>query len=226
MVRHLPVGLREGMIWEALEHGGASLPPLSNRRLASVDALARRVDSDPGHSLHVQALADQIFQDLRHTFELGDQEREWLSHAARLHDIGFSISEKEHHKHGAYIIQNSKLQGFWPEEIELMSQVVRYHRGKAPNPKKHEAFRRMDPWRQRAVEKLAAILRVADALDRRRVQIIRAVRIRVEEDRLIIQAEGPEDLRPEQQAVLDKGLLLEIIMDRPLVWSTKPWVET
>lgn len=222
-VRYLPVGLREGMIWEAVEHGGASLPPLDHRRQASVDALARRIDSDPGHSLHVQALADQLFQDLRHVFELGDQEREWLAHAARLHDIGFSISEKGHHKHGAYIVQNSKLQGFWPEEVELIAQVVRYHRGKAPNPKRHEAFRRMDPWRQRVVEKLAAVLRVADALDRRRVQIIRAVHLEVEEGRALIRVDGPEDVRPERTSVLEKGLLLEAILDRPLVWDLHPW---
>lgn len=222
VVRHLPVGLREGMIWEALQHGGASLPPLADRRVASVEALARRVDSDPGHSLHVQNLADQLFQDLRQAFELGDQEREWLAHAAKLHDIGFSISEKEHHKHGAYILQNSNLQGFWPEEVELMAQVVRYHRGKAPNPKKHEAFRRMDPWRQRAVEKLAAILRVADALDRRRVQIIRSAHLAVEEERVVLQVDGPEDVRPERDAVLEKGALLEALLDRPLVWEPKP----
>lgn len=220
VVRHLPVGLREGMIWEALKHGGAALPPLADRRLASVDALARRVDPDPGHSTHVQALADGLFQDLRQALELGDQEREWLAHAARLHDVGFSISEKDHHKHGAYIVQNSKLQGFWPEEIELMAQVVRYHRGKAPNPKRHETFARMDPWRQRVVEKLAAILRVADALDQRRVQFIRSARLVVEDERLLLRVAGPEDTRPEREALQKKGLLLETILDRPLEWDS------
>lgn len=215
-VRVLPVGLREGMIWEALKHGGVAIPPLSERRRASVEQLASRLDPDPGHSIHVQALSDQLFLALRPHFELGDPEREWLSYAARLHDVGFSISEHGHHKHGAYLIRNAALQGFWPEEIEILSQVVRHHRGKAPDPHKHEAFLQLEPWHRNVVEKLCAILRVADALDRRRRQAVHSVRLENggEELHLILEAAG--DLRAELEAVEEKGKMLFEMLGMPL----------
>ncbi|MDP2874821.1 MAG: Ppx/GppA phosphatase family protein [Holophaga sp.] len=215
-VRCLPVGLREGMIWEALRHGGMVLPALPDRRRRSVDALAERLDPDPGHSRHVQLLADQLFLDLRPAFELGETERELLGYSARLHDIGLSISEKGHQKHGAYLIQNASLGGFWPKECELISQIVRFHRGKAPDTRKHEAFGLLAPWHRHVVEKLAAILRVADALDRRRRQCVREVRLEIEaeEARLIIHGSG--DLRPELEALQEKGKLLFHLLDLPV----------
>ncbi len=218
-LRHLPVGLREGMIWEALRHGGQLLPPLQERRWSSVEALAARTDPDPIHTAHVQGLADQLFVDLQPVFELGRQEREWLTCAARLHDIGFAIAERNHHKHGAYMVQHGDLKGFWPEELAILSQVVRHHRGKAPDPAKHEAFAALAPWHQTTVLKLTAILRLADALDRRRDQRIKKARLRLsgEEAILTVQEDaGREDLAPEREAVADKGRLLERLLGRPL----------
>ena len=215
-LRHLPVGLREGMVWEALKHGGAAIPPLSERRRISVEALAARLDPDPGHSAHVAFLADRLFLELKPYFELGDREREWLSCAARVHDIGFSVSEKGHHKHGAYLVRNTKLQGFWPEEVELLANIVRHHRGKAPDPAKHEAFRAMAPWNQAVVVKLTAILQVADALDRRRRQSVRDLRLEVDGDRARLFIKGTGDLEPELDALVRKGALLARSLDRCL----------
>lgn len=216
-VRCLPVGLREGMIWEALRHGGVALPGLPERRRASVEALAQRLDPDSDHSHHVARLADRLFQDLRAVFEMGDPERELLTYAARLHDIGLSVAEKDHHKHGSYLIQNAALPGFWPKETEVLSQIVRFHRGKGPNEKKHEAYGLLAPWHRHVVEKLAATLRVADALDRRRKQAVADARIEVHADEARILIKGRTgELRPELDALQDKGRLLFRLLDRPV----------
>ena len=213
-LRHLPVGLREGMVWEALKHGGAAIPPLADRRRASIEQLALRLDPDPGHSRHVAWLSDQLFVALQPYFELGDTERQWLASAARLHDIGFSISDKSHHKHGEYLVRNATLPGFWPEEVDLLAQVIRFHRGKDPNPVKHEAFRALAPWHREVVRKLAAILRAADALDRRRRQAVLGLAVEVEDDLLRIRVEASGDLDPELDAFREKGALLGAILDR------------
>ena len=215
-LRHLPVGLREGMVWEALKHGGAAIPPLAERRRASIEQFAARLDPDPGHSRQVVGLADQLFVALQPHFELGDTERQWLAFASRLHDIGFSISEKGHHKHGEYLVRNATLPGFWPEEVELLAQVVRFHRGKAPDPIKHEAFRALAPWHREVVRKLSAILRTADALDRRRRQAVQHLAVEVDEEVLRLRLEASGDLDPEIEACLDKGALLGTLLDRRL----------
>ena len=224
-VRCLPVGMREGMVWQALARGGMALPALSDRRKASVEALAAKLDPDPGHSRHVQVLADQLFRALQPHFELGDPERELLSYAGRLHDIGLSLSEKGHHKHGAYLVQNANLAGFWPAETETISQIVRYHRGKAPSAAEHEVFALLKPWTQHVVEKLSAILRVADALDRTRRQAVSAVEIRVEGEELSLMITGGGDLRPELESLQDKGRLLFKLLDRPVRVEVVPGAE-
>ena len=215
-VRCLPVGLREGMVWQALARGGKALPVLADRRKASVEALAAKLDPDPGHSRHVGVLADQLFTDLQPYFELGDPERELLSYASRLHDIGLSLSEKGHHKHGAYLVQNANLAGFWPTECETISQIVRYHRGKAPDPAEHELFALLKPWTQHVVEKLSAILRVADALDRTRRQAVAKVRVVPDGEDLTLMIHGGGDLRPELESLQVKGKLLFKLLDRPV----------
>ncbi len=212
--RHLPVGLREGMVWEALKHGGAAIPPLSDRRRASIAHFADRLDPDPGHSRQVMAFSDQIFLALQPTFELGDTERQWLEFAARLHDIGHSISERGHHKHGEYLVRNASLPGFWPEEVELLAQVVRYHRGKAPDPTRHEAFRALAPWHRERVRKLAAILRAADALDRRRRQAVNAISVELDEETLTVRLENSGDVEPEIEAFRERSGLLGTLLDR------------
>ena len=215
-VRTLPVGMREGMIWEALMHGGIALPGLPERRQASVEALAAKLDPDAGHSAHVRELADRLFLDLRSTLELGDPDRELLGYAARLHDIGLSIAEKDHHKHSAYLVQNAQLPGFWRKEIELIAQVARFHRGKSPNAEKHDAFAQLAPWHRQRVEKLAAILRVADALDRSRRRAVHSARLDCSQEEIPLVIHGVGDLRPELESLQDKGRLLYRLLDRPV----------
>ncbi len=212
--RHLPVGLREGMVLEALKHGGAAIPPLAERRSASIAQLADRLDPDPGHSRQVAAFADRFFLALQPTFELGDVERQWLGFAARLHDIGHSISEQGHHKHGEYLVRNAALPGFWPEEVDLLAQIVRFHRGKSPDPARHAAFRALAPWHQETVRKLVAILRAADALDRRRRQAVEGIEVTLDDEALSVCLEGAGNLEPEIEAFREKAGLLETLLDR------------
>jgi len=212
-VRCLQVGLREGMVWQALARGGMALPLLADRRKASVEALAAKLDPDPGHSRHVAYLADQLFMDLRPEFELGGPEREILGYAARLHDIGLSLAEKGHHKHGAYLITSAKLAGFWPAETETISQIVRYHRGKPPSAS-HGDYARLKPWTQHVVEKLAAIIRVADALDRTRRQTVHQAHLVPDGEDYILSVTGAGDLKPELESLKEKGKLLFRLLDR------------
>ena len=212
----LPVGLREGLLWEVLELGGQEKPGLPECRMASVEALAADQDPDPAHSRQVMRLADLLFLDLLPILGLGDLEQELLRHAARLHDIGLSSADKEHHKHGACLIQNAHLAGFGQAEATILAQVVRFHRGKDPDPLRHEGFAQLEPWHRSMVEKLTAILRVADALDRRRRQSIQTVRIRLDGDEALFVIQGSGDLRPELERLQEKGLMLFRLLDRPV----------
>jgi exopolyphosphatase/guanosine-5'-triphosphate,3'-diphosphate pyrophosphatase len=101
-----------------------------------------------------------------------------LSAAALLHDVGYHIAHESHHKHSLYLIKNSELTGFSETERDVIANVARYHRG--PEPKeRHEYFAVLNQTDRDTVSALAAIVRIADALDRRhdsRVSDLRCVR--------------------------------------------------
>jgi exopolyphosphatase / guanosine-5'-triphosphate,3'-diphosphate pyrophosphatase len=215
-VQTLPVGRREGLLRTALQRGGTAAPPPLERRRESVETFAAKLDPDPSHSRHVGRLADQLFGDLQASLGLGDAERELLGWAARLHDIGLSIAEKDHHKLGAGLVQNAVLTGFRPKEVELLAQLVRFHRGRAPTPERHEDFARLAPWHRSLVEKLAALLRAADALDRGHRQAVQSVRVRLELEACQLQVQGSGNLQPELEALQEKGTLLFRLLDRPV----------
>ncbi|MCZ7631008.1 MAG: HD domain-containing protein [Microthrixaceae bacterium] len=98
---------------------------------------------------------------------LGDHDREVLEAAALLANVGLFISHSSHHKHSYYVIRNAEhLTGFTDEEKELIAQVARYHRKGDPSVVKHPEFAALPEAERERVRSMAALLRVAIALDR------------------------------------------------------------
>ena len=120
-------------------------------------------------------LALDIFRGTRPLHGLPNADGELLEFAALLHDIGYHIAPSHHHKHGAYLIANSDMKGFTADEVPVLAQMVRYHR-KATPKESHQASRRSPAAASKKVRVLAAILRVADGLDRCYAQLVRGVR--------------------------------------------------
>src|SRR5262249_30180322 len=126
---------------------------------------------------------------------LTDREREWLEYAAILHDIGVHISYERHHKHSYYLIRNGDLRGVDPDEIETIALISRYHRRRTPR-RPHQGYRRLPPTRARAIEALAATLRLAESLDRSHAQTVSSVDLhdRGEDELLQIRTAGDAEL--------------------------------
>ena len=93
-----------------------------------------------------------------------------------LHDVGYAINPRQHHKHSYYLITNSDLAGFTVEEIEMIANVARYHRRALPGPQ-HLPYKVLSPASQRVLETLSAMLRIADGLDRSHFSIIQGVHV-------------------------------------------------
>src|ERR1700757_1095837 len=101
--------------------------------------------------------------------------RSLLSAAAILHDVGYHIAHESHHKHSLYLIRNSELTGFSEAERDVIANVARYHRGQEPK-ERHESFAALNSTDRNTVVSLAAIIRIADALDRRHDSRVSEVR--------------------------------------------------
>ena len=140
---------------------------------------------------------------------LDPRSRLQLEVAAILHDIGTYIATQAHHKHSMYLIRNSELFGLGERHLLMVALIARYHR-KAPPQPDHEEFMLLDRSGRVAVLKLAAILRVADALDRsHECRLGKRVAFEVVEGRLRITCPRPEaDWSTEEVSLEEKGDML------------------
>lgn len=202
-----PGGVRDGLILRVVEDTLASRASpralagtgdqgvlASEARAQGVRAFARKCRYPRAHSEQVARLAsllfDQLARDSALVPDLGSdpRERDILLAAAILHDVGILVEYERHHKHSRVMILHADLPGFTPREIDLISQVARYHRRAEPTPK-HAPFAVLSPSDQALVTRLAAILRVADGLDRTHAQHAAGLHIRFGPRALTIEVE-------------------------------------
>ena len=169
-------GIREGILLE----NARILPSVAgpgDARERSVRRLAEACHFEERHSTQVQRLALQLFDALGPRLGCAPQERDTLSAAALLHDIGYHISYDRHHRHSYYLISHAELLGMSPAEQLVVAHVARYHRGAEPN-RRHAEFASLDRLMRRQVRRLSGILRVADGLDRGHVSAVDRVKVR------------------------------------------------
>ena len=176
--------------------------------IRSAITLGRRFDFDEKHSRHVATLCRKIFSDLQAEHQLEPKMELILYLAALLHEVGMYVNTRSNHKHSMYIIRHSELFGLSRKDVLLVALVARYHRRSSPQPQ-HEGYSMLDRSDRVAVSKLAAILRLAIALDDSRSQRITDIHCRIDKKRLVITANGVEDVSLEQLALRQSGMLFE-----------------
>jgi exopolyphosphatase/guanosine-5'-triphosphate,3'-diphosphate pyrophosphatase len=223
------VGLKEGVLVDlATLH---YLPRDYGQEAAGVrDACVRlghRYHFDEAHGEVVAGFATQLFDDLSRVHGLEPRDRVLLLAAALLHDIGDFVRYEGHHKHSHYIIEHSDVMGLTPAERTIVANVARYHR-KSPPSLEHENFRALSREARAKVKMMAAILRLADALDREHRAVVNRVRARIEGSTLWLDVEGREARALEEWTVRAKsGMLRELLgldvrVSEPSVLRTAP----
>ncbi|HEX7077767.1 MAG TPA: Ppx/GppA phosphatase family protein [Candidatus Eisenbacteria bacterium] len=200
------VGLVDGVLVDVARAAGAEgmkQLEVSQTRNAAL-AVLRKYETDPKHAQRVSALAVSLFDQLRPMHGLGKRDRLLLELAGLLHEVGNFIGTAGHHRHAFYIIAQTPILGLADEERLVVANVARYHR-KAPPDLSHEGYRDLDDRGQGRVRMLAAILRVADALDHDHRQMVASVvaKTRGSELRLKVRARG--DVTLDEWSVGNKG---------------------
>ncbi len=174
-------GLREGVFFEKF-WGHLDCAVVPDIRRFSVLNLARNYHYDKIHANHVRYLAMRIFDQLTPFHNYGVEARVILDAAAMLHDIGTIIGYEEHDKHSQTLIVYNGLPGFTPKEIAMVGLLTRYHRKKVPTTDRCSLlYAKKDG---DLLLKLAAILRLAEFLERGRTGVIDDVILTWDEDTL------------------------------------------
>jgi exopolyphosphatase/guanosine-5'-triphosphate,3'-diphosphate pyrophosphatase len=222
-VRELSVcdwALREGIIIAHLMRSGATMTRSSAQlerdpSLRGALALATHYQADLKHAHRIAYFAQRMFDDLRPLHKLGGEHRRLLAAAAILHDIGYFVSHTGHHKHSAYLIQYSEWSGFTASELAIISNVVRYHRSSLPKSR-HPYYAALSTEDRETVRKLAAILRVADALDRNHDGRVRSLSCEIDDSVVRLTAHCSRESDPEFWRVEERADLFQTEFERQI----------
>jgi exopolyphosphatase/guanosine-5'-triphosphate,3'-diphosphate pyrophosphatase len=210
--------LSGGLILELLRREqGHGIEDFRRQVLASATALGEKYRYDATHARNVALLATRLFDQMRPEHGLTDRHRLLLEVAALLHDVGIYVNLKGHHKHTEYILSESDIFGLSRDDMAIIANVARYHRRATPQ-KSHLPYMALDRDTRVVVNKLAAILRLANALDADHLQKIRDVRLLFEEGTWVVEAEGAGDLTMERLACLARSDFLTEVFGRRLAF--------
>lgn len=210
------VGVKEGLVLDLMDrhyHPARYKKRLRRDVEDSAYGLGRTFRFEEGHHVHVARLAADMFDQLEDLHGLGEKDRRILKAAALLHDVGKVISDAKHHKHSAYIIGNAELPGLNLKATQMAAAVARYHRKAMPKAK-HPIYKDLEPKDRARVDRLAAILRVSDALDKRHAQTITRLECEVTDDELILRVEGEGSFQLQRWALAKKSDLFQKVFGR------------
>jgi exopolyphosphatase/guanosine-5'-triphosphate,3'-diphosphate pyrophosphatase len=223
-IRLCKSALREGILMDYLSR---HLPDLQirrdvpdPRRRSALD-LGRRCDWHQSHSEQVARLCMELFDGTQTLHQLGTEQRELIEYGALLHDIGWHIAREKHHRHSQYLIQHGALKNFTKEEISIIANIARYHRKSTPK-RSHEHYTRLSPEGRRVVQVGAALLRIADGLDRSHSSVVTGLTCRVGKKRVEITLKARGDAELELWGARSKRAFFAKVFGRSLQFKMSP----
>lgn len=211
------VSIREGMLITLASGVDPELQEeFYTQIIASAVSLGRKYHYDEAHSLHVTRLALILFDALKGEHGMDRRARLLLEVSGILHDVGMFIRNSGHHKHSQYIVANSEIFGLHRDDLDVISNVVRYHR-KAPPNSTHIAFIALQREERMLVLKLSSLLRVADALDRGHSQRIESIEVERKTDTIVLRTSGRHDLSLERLGLKEKADIFQDVFGYKVV---------
>ncbi len=159
------VGLKDGLLLEIADE--LSHHPRAGARDQAWESalhLGRKYRFDEKHGRLTARFAARLFEQSRELHRLGDDQLLSLEVAALLHDIGHFIHAVNHEEHGYYLLRANPLIGLTAQQQIIVANLIRYHRKQSPSNDR-ESFRSLSQTERCIVNKLTALLRLADAVD-------------------------------------------------------------
>lgn len=203
------VSMRDGVLHDlALRVTGRGEAQEATSAIRSAQTIMDKYQCDSKHAEHVAAICLRLFDEFRAEHALDNRYRLLLHVAALVHEVGGFINGRAHHKHSYYIISNTPIFGLRADEQEVVANVARYHRRSIPK-QSHVPYMSLPRERRVAVTKLAALLRVADALERGHMQQVSNFDVERVDDEVILHVHNVSDLALERRALASKADLFD-----------------
>jgi len=177
--RYSALGLRDGLLAQMAaeyDHSTRSGRAIESERWESIKRAVEHYGVDLQHALHVRDSALLLFSNLKPVHQLPPEYQEWLSAAAMLYEVGDYVNRSGHHRHTYYIIANSEILGYTPQQRRIIGGIARYLGKSRPTPG-DVPLSNLSLEEQENVTKASVLLRVARALNLGRTQAVAHVAI-------------------------------------------------
>ena len=213
------VTIREGLLIDLAQGFDPALQEdFFSQIIASAVNLGRKYHIDEAHSHHVAKSCMVLFDALVKEHGMNRRHRMMLETAAILHDIGMFIKASGHQKHGQYIVANSEIFGLPRDEINIIANVIRYHRRDRPSELDFH-YISLQREERMLVLKMASILRIADAMDKGHSQHIKRFTVEHRPETIVLHVENVLDLTYEIQGIEEKGELFHDVYGYKVVFN-------
>jgi exopolyphosphatase/guanosine-5'-triphosphate,3'-diphosphate pyrophosphatase len=177
-----------------------------------VTRTAESYDHDFSHARNVAELSESIFDLTTELHGLGQEEKEILTYAALLHDIGWSGGQTRHHKRSFELIHANPPRGLTPRQTLMIANIARYHRKGLPKLS-HTGFSMLKAHDRETVRKLSALIRIADGLDALHDAECHVVDFRVAGTKAVFVLQSEHDCRVEIESAKEKADLFREVFD-------------
>lgn len=185
-----------------------------NNLIIKTEKTLEKYNADIEHAKEVANYSKMIFEALKNAFEsYSEKEEEYLILASLLHDIGYFVEKKSHHKHTLKLILDDGIENYTKEEVLIIANIARYHRQSIPNTDTHEMYKILPVEKQHIVKKLSSILRLADGLDKPHKNLILRIRCEHKEEEIVFYIKSI-GFKPNLKAAQNKKDLMEITYNK------------
>ncbi|MFN0158637.1 MAG: HD domain-containing protein [Bacteroidota bacterium] len=203
------VGLKDGLLIDMVQELYGEQKHLHrNQVMSSALQLGRKYAFDEQHGTTTAKFAAKIFDESRMLHNLSLEYRLLLEVSALLHDIGQFINITDHHKHTLYLLTATPVIGLTQPQMAIVANVARYHRKSYPKPQ-HEAFAVLSSKDRVIVSKLAAMVRIADAMDNEHASKVSDFAVELKKPKFILRLQGEGDMLLEKWALAKKFAMFE-----------------
>ena len=200
------VSLLDGIAYDFAERKKylQSAHNFENDILVASRNIAKRYSSGKNHIQGTTEVALAIFDSMKKIHGMGQRERLLLQIAVQLHDCGKYINMGDVSECSYQIIMETEIIGLSTEERYIIANAVRYNKEEFKYRSGFEYDDAMDNEKYLLIAKLAAILRLANAMDRSHYQKVEGIKTELKDRKLSMILDSNRDLSLELGLLKDK----------------------
>ena len=217
--QYSPLGLRDGVLAQMAadaDVGTRAHRQLEAEREDALVSLGKRYSVDARHASHVRDLVLQLLNSLEKIHRLPSEYAAWIAAAAMLHEVGSYLNRSGRHRHTFYLIANSEVFGFSPEQRYVIAAIARYM-GKSRPSERDREVRNLRPSVREVLDRAVVLLRIARALNQGRRGIVQRVRAREQGAEIVLELRGKSSMDLEVWAAEKERGYFRDVFGRDLV---------